>query len=95
MFGGGGSIQAMQSSLRNNRNLLLRNNPFRDRLKTMKTGHVEGRVFKQFSKEEMHQFRQELKRKKAYNQKVSVFVIILTMAVLIGIIMLINGLTIS
>lgn len=90
MFGGGGSIAAMQASFRSNRAMLKNANPFRKRLKDMKTHHIEGKDHKKFTVEEMAQFKQKLKKQKEHNQKVSAITMAVMILIMIVILVLLN-----
>lgn len=94
MFGGGGSIHAMQTSLRNNRIFLKKSNRFRERAKKLKTHHIDSHRVRKFTMQEMISFRRGLKHKRSYNNKLYTIIAIVMISILVTCIAAINGLTI-
>ena len=76
-MGGGGSIRAMQTSLKNNRNLLRKFSPLKAREKYLKAYKIKLKETKKLTPEQLNQLRNKLRleRKKEVRQAIVLFIL--------------------
>ena len=75
-MGGGGSIRAMQASLKNNKNLLRKFSPLKARGKYLKAYNIKLKETKKLTPEQLNQLRNKLRleRKKEVRQAIVLFI---------------------
>jgi len=86
----GGSMRAMQSSLKNNRNLLREKKPFQKMANYLNYRHQTSHRQKHLTEEELLQLKAKHKAIRAYNLKVSIIIIAIMGAILALILILMN-----
>lgn len=88
---GGASIHGMQRAFKSNIDQLKKFSPLKTRKKYMGYKSVDRLETKQFSEEEMAQFKLKLKKQKQHDRIVSLIVILVVLLVLTVILLMISG----